>query len=142
VTPGTGRARLAAGAPYPAEGVQFEAIAYARRSTTANGKQAVVPAALKDDPASDVVLGPVPATFALAEEKTRDGDDDLRWVSRIASNGSYVPNGNYSAQAGRTYSNEASGLVKVLATYRRGARTYKAEAQLAVTVPDFVQRIR
>jgi hypothetical protein len=32
--------------------------------------------------------------------------------------------------------------VKVLATYKRGAKTYDAEAQLAVTVPDFVQRVR
>jgi quinohemoprotein amine dehydrogenase len=142
VTPGTGRARLAGGPAYPAEGVQFEAIAYARRIAAREDKQAVVPAALKDDPAADVVLGPVPAAFTLAEEKTREGDDDLRWAARIASNGSYIPKGNYSPQASRTYSNEGSGLVKVLATYRRGARTYKSEAQLAVTVPDFVQRIR
>ncbi len=142
VTPGMGRARLAGGPAYPAEGVQFEAIAYAKRSPAKDGKQAAVLVTVKDDPAAHVVLGPVPATFSLAEEKTRDGDDDLRWVSRIASNGSYVPKGTYSPLAARTYSNEASGLVKVLATYRRGARTYKAEAQLAVTVPDFVQRIR
>lgn len=143
VTPGTGRARLAGGPAYPAEGVQFEAIAYAKRTLSKDEKQAASPAKHEaEQPAADVVLGPVPATFALAEEKTRAGDDDIRWVSRIGSNGSYVPKGTYSPQAARTYSTEASGLVKVLATYRRGARTYKAEGQLAVTVPDFVQRIR
>lgn len=141
ITPGMGRARLAGGPAYPAEGVQFEAVAYARRARAGEERQ-VVPAALKDEPGAYVVLGPVPATFSLAEEKTRDGDDDLRWVARIASNGRYVPRGTYGPLAARTYSNEASGLVKVLATYRRGARTYQAEAQLAVTVPDFVQRIR
>ena len=42
----------------------------------------------------------------------------------------------------RGYTTEGSGLVKVVATYKHGPKTYKAEAQLAVTVPDFVQRIR
>lgn len=141
IEPQMGRARLAGGPAYPAEGVQFEAIAYARRSPGAQGAQGA-PASLKEEPHADVALGPVPASFVLAEEKTRDGDDDVRWVSRIGANGSYVPKGTYSPLPGRTYSTEASGLVKVVATYRRGGKAHRAEAQLAVTVPDLIQRIR
>jgi quinohemoprotein amine dehydrogenase len=145
VTPATGRARLAGGTHYPAEGVQFEAIAYAKGPPAGEEQAAlaVVPAAAKPgDATADVALGPVPATFALAEEKTRDGDDDLRWIRPIAANGSYVPKGDYGPVPARPFSMEGSGLVKVIATYRRGAKTYRAEAQLAVTVPDYVQRIR
>jgi quinohemoprotein amine dehydrogenase len=100
------------------------------------------PAALKRDPASDITLGPVQATFTLAEEKTREGDDDLKYVGTISASGSYVPRGDYRPLPARASSNEGSGLVKVLATYKRGTRTYGAEAQLAVTMPDFVQRVR
>ena len=32
--------------------------------------------------------------------------------------------------------------MKVVATYRRGGRTYTGEAKLAVTVPDYIQRIQ
>ena len=70
ITPEMGRARLSGGTYYPAEGVQFEAIAYARSSS---GKKA-----------TGVPLGPVPATFSLAEEKTRPDDNDLRWLGGIS----------------------------------------------------------
>jgi len=138
VTPAMGRARLAGGRLQPAEGVQFQAVAYARRAK-ADGQP---PTAQAPDPASDVALGPVPATFRLAEEKTREGDDDLKYVGAIAGNGSYVPRGDYRPLPSRASMLEGSGLVKVLATYRRGTRTYEAQARLAVTVPDFVQRVR
>jgi hypothetical protein len=128
ITPQMGRARLNGGERYPAEGVQFEAIAYA---TTGSGKSAV-----------RTPLGPVAATFALAEEKTRPGDDDLRWVGTIAPNGTYIPVGGYAPNAKRAYSGDDGGLVKVLARYRRGERTYTAQALLAVTMPDYVQRLR
>jgi len=146
ITPAIGRARLSGGRHHPAEGVQFEAIAYSRRARAKDQKPdavAVVPAASNpDDPNADVPLGPVPATFKLTEEKTRDGDDDLKFTGPISSRGSYEPRGDYGPLPSRPYSNEGSGLVKVLATYKRGAKTYSAQAQLAVTVPDFVQRIR
>lgn len=128
IAPEMGRARLSGGIHYPAEGVQFEAIAYAR---TGSGKKA-----------TGVALGPVPATFRLAEEKTRPADDDLSWLGTIKPNGSYLPMGDYGPNAMRNYSTENSGLVKVLARYRRGAQTYTADAALAVTVPDFIARIR
>jgi quinohemoprotein amine dehydrogenase len=128
ITPATGRARLSGGTHYPAEGVQFEAIAYAK---TGSGKTATT-----------VALGPVPATFRLAEERTRPDDDDLRWLGAIKPNGTYLPMGDYGPNPARNYSGENSGLVKVIAQYKRGARTFKADAQLAVTMPDFIQRIR
>jgi hypothetical protein len=141
VTPAVGRARLSGGRGVPAEGVQFQAIAYAKGAAAAEKQTAVVPAALKPEE-GDVALGPVPARFTLAEEKTREGDDDLRYAGAIAPNGSYVPKGDYSPIASRSYSNEGSGLVKVVATYQRGGKSFRAEALLAVTVPDFIQRIR
>jgi hypothetical protein len=123
-----GRARLSGGRHYPAEGVQFEAIAYAK---SGQGKKA-----------AGVPLGPVAATFRLAEEKTRPDDDDLRWLGAIQPNGTYLPMGDYSPNPVRNYSAENSGLVKVLAQYKRGAQTFKAEALLAVTMPDFIPRLR
>lgn len=129
VTPATGRARLAGGAAYPAEGVQFEAIAYS------NGADVW-------DPADDVELGPVPATFHLAEEVTRPGDDDLQWVGAIEPDGTFLPTGDYGPVPAREYSGEASGWVKVVAEYQHGGRTYRGEGKLAVTMPDFIQRIR
>ena len=128
ITPEMGRARLSGGTHYPAEGVQFEAIAYAK---TGSGKKA-----------TNLALGPVPATFRLAEEQTRPDDDDLLWLGGIKPNGSYLPMGEYGANPLRNYSAENSGLVKVIARYPRGAKTYTAEAWLAVTVPDYIQRIR
>jgi hypothetical protein len=129
VSPGTGRARLSGGPNYPAEGVQFEALAYSRGADAKSRKD-------------DVLLGPVPATFTLAEEKTREDDDDLRWVGGIGPNGTYIPIGDYTPVASRKYSGEASGWVKVRAAYAQGRTTHRAEAKLAVTMPDFIPRIR
>jgi len=128
ISPEMGRARLSGGSHYPAEGVQFEAIAYAKGGT---GKKA-----------AGVPLGPVPATFRLAEEKTRPDDDDIRWVGGIHANGTYLPMGDYGPNPLRNYSAENNGLVKVLAQYRRGAQAFSAQALLAVTMPDFIARLR
>ncbi len=129
VTPATGRARLSGGINYPAEGVQFEAIAFS------NGADVW-------DPSDDVALGPVPAAFHLEEEVTRPGDDDLKWAGEIEADGTYIPTGDYGPVPAREYSGEGSGFVKVVATYRDGDRVHTAEAKLAVTVPDYIQRIR
>jgi quinohemoprotein amine dehydrogenase len=128
IAPDMGRARLSGGRHYPAEGVQFEAIAYAKGGS---GKKAAA-----------VPLGPVPATFRLAEEKTRPDDDDLKWMGGIAANGAYLPMGDYGPNPLRNYSAENNGLVKVLAQYKRGAQTFTAQALLAVTMPDFIARLR
>jgi len=127
IVPEVGRARMSGGANYPAEGVQFEAIAYAK----GGGRKA-----------PDVALGPVPATFRLTELKTRPGDDDMTWLGTILPNGSYLPTVDYAPNPKRTYTGENSGLVKVLARYKRGQRTYDAQAELVVTVPDYIARIR
>lgn len=124
VTPEVGRARLGMGQHHPAEGVQFEATAYAK-----DGKRSVA-------------LGPVPARFRLAEEKTRPDDDDLRWLGAIGAQGSYVPMVDLDPNPARAFRVENSGLVKVLAEYRHGGQTHRAQAQLAVTLPDVVARIR
>jgi quinohemoprotein amine dehydrogenase alpha subunit len=128
ISPQMGRARLSGGRYYPAEGVQFEAIAYAKSGA---GKTA-----------ASVPLGPISATFQLAEERTRPDDDDLRWLGGIQPNGTYLPIGDYGPNPLRNYSAENSGLVKVLAQYKRGTQTFKAQALLAVTMPDFVPRLR
>ncbi len=129
VTPAIGRARLDGGPNYPAEGVQFEAIAYSDKGTPT-------------DPADDLALGPVPASFRLEEEKTRDNDDDLAWVGAIDADGTYLPTGDYGPVAAREYSGEASGWVKVVAEYKGSDKPLTGEAKLAVTVPDYIQRIR
>jgi quinohemoprotein amine dehydrogenase len=128
ITPAMGRARLSGGIHYPAEGVQFEAIAYAKSGAGKNAKA--------------TPLGPVAATFRLAEERTRPDDDDLRWLGAIRPNGTYVPAGDYRPNPKRNYSTENSGLVKVIARYQRGGRTHTAQALLAVTMPDFIARLR
>lgn len=121
ITPGLGRARVYGGLHYPAEGVQFEAIAYA---------------------SGDVLLGVVPATFTLSEKVTREGDDDLVWLGGIGANGRYIPTSDYGQILNREYQTEGTGLVTVDAAYERGGRTYTAEAMLAVVPPDYVPRIK
>ncbi len=128
ITPAMGRARLSGGRFYPAEGVQFEAVAYARDGT---GKAA-----------AGVPLGPVPATFQLAAEPKRPNDDDLRWLGGILPNGTYLPVGDYGPNPLRNYGAENSGLVKVVARYKHGTQVLTAQARLAVTMPDFIPRLR
>ena len=129
VDPAMGRARVNGGVNYPAEGVQFQALAYS------SGADA-------DDPLDDYLLGPVPAGFSLAEEVTRPGDDDLRYLGAIEADGTYLPSGDYNPIPARDYGSEATGMVKVIANYVRGPDSYVAEGRLVVTVPDFIQRIR
>lgn len=124
VTPAAGRARMAMGEHHPAEGVQFEAVAYAKE-----GRRSVV-------------LGPVRARFRLAEEKTRPDDDDMRWLGAIGEHGTYLPVADFSPNRARRFKGDNGGLVKVLAEYRRGAQTYRAQAQLVVTLPDLIARLR
>jgi quinohemoprotein amine dehydrogenase len=129
VSPATGRARINGGVNYPAEGVQFQALAWSRGADA-------------DDPQDDYQLGPVDAAFSLAEEQTRPGDDDLAYAGAIEADGTYLPIGDYHPIQARMFGAEGTGWIKVLATYQRGADAYTAEAKLAVTVPDFIQRIR
>jgi hypothetical protein len=129
VSPPTGRARVNGGINYPAEGVQFQALAYSS-------------AADADSPSDDFLLGPVAADFRLAEEQTRPDDDDLVHVGVIQRDGTYLPSGDYNPIPGRAYGGEGTGMVKVIAEYTRGAIPYTAEGRLVVTVPDYIQRLR
>jgi len=129
ISPEMGRARIYGGTNYPAEGVQFQAFAYSR------GVDA-------DDPLDDFALGPVAADFSLAEEDTRPGDDDLAYLGGIEADGTYIPTGDYAPLPERGFGGEATGMVKVIAKYSRGAAVFTAEAKLVVTVPDFIQRIK
>ena len=63
-------------------------------------------------------------------------------LGTIRPDGAYLPTVDYAPNPKRTYTGENSGLVKVLARYKRGARTYDAQAELVVTVPDYIARIR
>jgi hypothetical protein len=120
ITPEVGRARIDGGKKFPAEGVQFEASAFS----------------------GDVALGPVPARFKLTAQNKRPNDDDLFWVGNISSKGKYIPIGTYTPIASREFHAEGSGLVNVEAEYSRNDRMYVAKARLAVTLPDFVPRIK
>jgi hypothetical protein len=124
-----GRARVEGSQYIPAEGVQFEAIAYSKGANAA-------------DASDDLLLAPVEASFKLVEEVTREGDDDLRWLGGIGGNGTYSPVGDYGPVSTREYQTEASGMVGVVAEYRRGDRVYTAKARLAVVPADFIKRIR
>ncbi len=129
ISPAMGRARVDGGLHYPAEGVQFQALAW---SSGANA----------DDPSDDYLLGPVSAKFTLAEEKTRPNDDDLIYLGAIQADGTYLPSSDYNPIPGREYGGEGTGMVKVIANYTRGTESYTAEARLVVTVPDYIQRLR
>ena len=129
VTPEMGRARLAGGKAFPSEGVQFDAIAYAKKG---NSKK----------PQDAVRLGPVPATFKLTADVKRPNDDDLQWMGMIQPGGKYLPFADIGAIATRTQHVEATGLAKVEATYKRGGRQYAAKARMVVTLPDMIPRIR
>ena len=129
ITPELGRARVDGGQNFPAEGVQFDAIAYSK------GLKA-------DDSADDIALGPVAAKFNLSELVTRPGDDDLVWLGAIGEAGTYLPTSAYGPIEVREFHVEGIGLVKVEAEYQRGDQSYKAEARLVVTVPDYIPRIK
>jgi hypothetical protein len=129
ITPDIGRARLAGGKAFPSEGVQFDAIAFARKGKSTKQQDAVR-------------LGPVPATFKLTAEVKRPNDDDLQWMGMISPKGKYLPFGDIGGIATRSQHVEATGLAKVEATYKRGARQYQAKGRMVVTLPDMIPRIK
>lgn len=129
ITPELGRARVAGGSNFPAEGVQFDAIAYSKGANEA-------------DASDDVALGPVAAKYTLSELVTRPDDDDLKWLGGIGASGTYIPSSDYGPIAVRPFHVEATGLVRVEAEYKRGDRSYSAAARLVVTEPDFIPRIK
>ena len=120
ITPELGRARISGGKHFPAEGLQFEALAFA----------------------GETLLGPVPAQFRLTAQNKRPNDDDISWLGNISRTGKYIPIGDYGPIASREFHGEGSGMVNVEAEYKRADRAYLAKARLAATLPDFVPRIK
>lgn len=129
MSPEMGRARVNGGNNYPAEGVQFQALAYSAGADA-------------DSPLDDYLLGPVAADFSFAEEITRPDDDDLIYAGAIETDGTYLPIGDYNPVPAREYGGEGTGMVKVIAHYNRGQIPYTVEGRLVITVPDYIQRIK
>lgn len=130
VFPELGRARISSGAAYPPQGVQFTAMGIS------NGRDG------KPDTADDLLLDPVKAQWALMEEKTRDDDDDLKYLDTSILNGLYTPVTTYGPIAERHQNREGVGLIAVGATFSDQDRQLAAQSLLAVTVPDFIPHIK
>lgn len=130
IFPELGRARISSGAAYPPQGVQFVAMGMS------NGKDG------KPDTADDMILNPLDATWALMEEKTRDDDDDLKYLNTSILNGLYTPVTTYGPIAQRHQNREGVGLIAVGASYEEGGKELTAKSLLAVTVPDFIPHIK
>ena len=130
ILPRIGRARVSSGAAYPPQGVQFVARGV---HFGADGKP---------DTEDDVLLDPVDATWRLEEEKTREGDDDLKYLSTSIEGGLYTPVTTYGPIAERKQNREGVGLIAVGATLADGGTELTDRALLAVTVPDFITHIK
>ena len=79
ILPDIGRARVSCGPAYPPQGVQFVARGISFGSDGKEGTE------------DDLVLEPVDTEWMLAEEKTREHDDDLKYVKAPVINGLYTP---------------------------------------------------
>ncbi len=130
ILPDIGRARVSCGAAYPPQGVQFVARAV---NFGADGKP---------DTNDDIILEPVDANWWLEEEKTREKDDDMKYLEAPVTNGLYTPVTTYGPIEERHQNREGVGLVAVGASYKDGGIEMKDRALLAVTVPDFITHLK
>ncbi|GKT09222.1 hypothetical protein DSTSK_25270 [Desulforhabdus sp. TSK] len=130
IFPALGRARVSCGPAYPPQGVQFVARA------VSYGKDG------KPDTADDLILEPVNAQWTLEEEKTRDNDDDLKYLDTPVPNGLYTPITTYGPIESRPQHREGTGLIAIVATYKEGAQEFKGRSLLVTTVPDFITHIK
>ncbi len=130
ILPALGRARVSCGAAYPPHGVQFVARGM---NYGADGKP---------DTADDLMLEPVAARWWLEEEKTRDNDDDLKYLQTSVLNGLYTPVTTYGPIESRFQRREGVGLIAIGASYTDGGQEFKARSLLGVTVPDFITHIK
>lgn len=130
ILPHIGRARVSCGAAYPPQGVQFVARGV---HFGADGKAGT---------ADDVLLEPVNARWWLEEEKTREGDDDLKYLNTSIANGLYTPITDYGPIAERKQNREGIGIIAVGASFEINGQALKDRALLAVTVPDFITHIK
>lgn len=130
IFPELGRARVSCGAAYPPQGVQFVAFG------VNNGTDG------KPDTQDDFIMDPVDVKWWLEEEKTREGDDDLKYLMAAISNGIYTPVTTYAPIETRTQRREGVGLIAVGASFKEGDRELKSRSLLVVTDPDFVNHIK
>lgn len=130
IFPHIGRARVSCGAAYPPQGVQF----VARAVDFGPDGEAGTP--------DDVILEPVNAQWNLAEEPTRENDDDLKYLKAPIANGLYTPVTTYAPIEERKQRREGVGLIAVEAAYEADGQAFKDRAYLAVTEPDFITHIK
>ena len=130
ILPRIGRARVSCGAAYPPQGVQYVA------RGVDFGKDG------KPDTADDILLEPVDAAWTLEEEKTRENDDDLKYLTTSVENGLYTPVTTYGPIEERVLRREGVGLIAVTASATIDGVEYKDRALLGVTVPDFITHIK
>jgi quinohemoprotein amine dehydrogenase len=130
IFPALGRARVSCGAAYPPQGVQFVARGV---NFGADGKP---------DTADDLILEPVEAGWWLEEEKTRENDDDLKYLNTTILNGLYTPVTTYGPIESRFQRRGGIGLIAVGASYTEDGKEFKARSLLGVTVPDFIVHIK
>jgi quinohemoprotein amine dehydrogenase alpha subunit len=126
VLPEIGRARVSCGPAYPAHGVQFVARGI---SAGPDGKVGTE---------DDLVLNPVDAKWSLAEEKTRENDDDLKYLTTPVTNGLYTPVTTYGPIASRVQKVEGTGLIQIIASYNK----MESSSRLAVVPTDFIPQIK
>ena len=130
IRPTIGRSRVSSGAAYPPQGVQFVA-----RGIN-NGPDG------KTGTADDLVLEPVAAKWWLEEEKTRENDDDLKYLNAPIEGGLYTPVTTYGPIESRHQHREGVGLIAVGAEATIDGTTLKDRARLVVTEPDFIPQIK
>ena len=130
IYPALGRARVSCGAAYPPHGVQFVARGV---NYGADGQP---------DTADDLILDAVDARWWLEEEKTRDNDDDLKYLQTSVFNGLYTPVTTYGPIVTRFQRREGVGLIAIGASYSEDGRQFKGRSLLGVTDPDFITHIK
>jgi len=130
ILPSLGRARVSCGAAYPPHGVQFVARGVNFGPDGAAGT------------ADDLILEPVAAEWVLEEEKTRENDDDLKYLQTSVLNGLYTPVTTYGPIEERVQRREGIGLIAISASVLIDGRELKDRALLGVTVPDFITHLK
>ena len=130
IHPTIGRARVSSGAAYPPQGVQFVVRGIHSGS---DGKPGTP---------DDLVLEPVDAKWWLEEEKTRETDDDMKYLEAPIAGGLYTPVTTYAPIEGRHQHREGVGLIAVGAEAKIDGTSFKDRVRLVVTVPDFIPQIK
>jgi quinohemoprotein amine dehydrogenase len=125
VTPDAGMARVG-GVVFPKGFQTFEAVAFH------NGPDG------KPNTKDDWNLGRVDAKWSVEEYSATFGDDDLKWVGALDSNGRFTPNVD-GPNPERSGNRNNVGDIWVIADYTpEGGKPMRARAFLLVTVPIYM----